>query len=100
MPAVGNVDCSEGEWNVSGNWDDMAEFIATAIDPQGPGLWLVELGAGRTVVASVIPSASGGIERLAPGDSVRIRFRQGRKTPRILGYSEVDRSGQPTKHQN
>jgi hypothetical protein len=77
------------------NWDETAEYVATAVDPRGIGLWLVELGAGRTVLASVHPSAGGGIERLAPGDCVRIRFRSGTKTPRIPGYSDVDRAGNP-----
>jgi hypothetical protein len=77
-----------------------AEFVAKALDPRGSGLWLVELGAGRTVVASFLPSACNGLEKLAPGEFVRIRFRTGRKTPRILGYSDVDRSGHPTGHQS
>jgi len=74
-----------------GNWDETAEYVATAVDPRGIGLWLVELGAGRTLVASFLPSAK--LVRLAPGDHVRIRFRAGTKTPRILGYSDVDRAG-------
>lgn len=78
---------------MASDWNGKAEFIATAIDPRGIGLWLVELGAGRTVVASFLPGASRELERLAPGELVRIRFRSRNKTPRILGYSDVDRSG-------
>lgn len=78
---------------MTGNWDSQTEFIATAIDPRGRGLWLVELGSGRTLVASFLPSSRNNLERLAPGDLVRIRFRAENKTPRIPGYSDVDRSG-------
>ncbi len=78
---------------MAGNWDSQAEYIATAIDPRGRGLWLVELGSGRTLVASFLPSSRDNLKRLAPGDLVRIRFRSQNKTPRILGYSDVDRSG-------
>lgn len=77
---------------MTGNWDSQAEFIATAIDPRGRGLWLVQLGSGRTLVASFLPSSRKNLERLAPGDLVRIRFRSDNKTPRILGYLDVDPS--------
>ncbi len=76
------------------DWEKQAEFIATVIDICGPGLWTVELGAGRRLVASV----TGPVGDLAPGDVVRIKFRIGNKTPRIVGYSEVDRQGLPTRH--
>lgn len=72
-----------------------AEFVAEVIDIRAPWQWLVELGAGRQVLASVLPSMQMEMERLAPGDFVRIRFRSGRKLPRIVGYSDVDRSGRP-----
>lgn len=85
---------------MSSNWNEQAEFIATARDPKGPGLWLVELGAGRTVIASISPAAVHDLSSLAPGDSVRIKFRMGNKTPRIIGYSEIDRSGHATGHQH
>ena len=74
-------------------WDQQAEFVARAVDVVGPGLWLVELGAGRQIKASIAPCWRVAFERLAPGDYVRIRFRTGTKTPRILGFSLVDRDG-------
>ncbi len=70
-----------------------AEFVAEVIDIRGLSQWLVQLGAGRQILASVLPSMQVELERLAPGDFVRIRFRSGRKLPRIVGYSDVDRSG-------
>ncbi len=72
-----------------------AEFVAEVIDIRGPSQWLVQLGAGRQVLASILPSMQAELERLAPGDFVRIRFRSGRKLPRIVGFSDVDRSGRP-----
>jgi hypothetical protein len=72
-----------------------AEYIAEVIDIQGPWRWLVRLGVGRQFVATVLPSAQGRMERLAPGDFVLIRFRSAKRTPRIVGYSDVDRSGRP-----
>ncbi len=74
-------------------WNQQAEFIAHAVDVVGPGMWIVERGAGRQVEASIAPSLRGVLERLAPGDFVRIRFRAGTKTPRIIGFSPVDREG-------
>lgn len=78
---------------MASNWDGKAEYIAKAIDPCGIGLWLVEIGAGRTLVASFLPGITRDMQSLSPGDYVRIRFRSGTKTPRILGYSGVDREG-------
>lgn len=77
-------------------WDNQSEFIATVIDPCASNRWIVELGAGRQLVASISGAFEGDDSRLAPGDFVRIRFRSGRKTPRIVGYSAVDRQGKPT----
>ena len=82
---------------MANDWNNQAEFIATVVDARGQDLWLVELGAGKQVVAS-ISRAKWGMLDLVPGDVVRIKFRIGNKTPRIVGYSEVDRSGQPTTH--
>ncbi|MBI1310939.1 hypothetical protein GC176_06485 [bacterium] len=72
-----------------------AEFVAEVIDIRGSWRWLVQLGAGRQLVASILPSLQTKMERLAPGDFVRIRFRSGNKSPRIVGYSSIDRSGRP-----
>lgn len=80
---------------MASNRDETAEYIATAVDPRGIGLWLVELGAGRKLVASFLPNSGDDLRRLAPGDHVRIRFRSGTKTPRIPGYSNIDRAGNP-----
>lgn len=68
---------------MASNRDETAEYIATAVDPRSIGLWLVELEAGRMLVVSFLPSAN--VERLAPGDQIRIRFRSGTKTPESLG---------------
>ena len=72
-----------------------AEYVAKVVDARGPWLWLVELGAERQLVASVLPSLQLEMSRLAPGDFVRIRFRTGSKSPRIVGYSDEDRAGHP-----
>lgn len=78
------------------NWQNQAEFIATVVDARGEFQWLVELGAGRQVVASIAPSLRVELQALAPGDFVRLKFRIANKSPRILGYSDMDRSGGPT----
>lgn len=80
---------------MTNHWDKQAELIATVVDLRGPFLWLVELGAGRQVVASIPSSLRIELENLSPGDSVRIKLRVGNKTPRIIGYSDVDRAGRP-----
>jgi hypothetical protein len=83
---------------MTNDWDQQAEFVATVVDACGRYLWLVELGAGRQVVASIASSMRVAMQDLAPGEIVRIKSRLGKKTPRIVGYSDVDRSGRPTPH--
>ncbi len=80
------------------HWKNQAEFITKVVDPSGPAQWIVELGMGPQIVASTPGDSEPGLARLAPGDYVRIKFRVGRKTPRITGDSSVDRDGQPTPH--
>jgi hypothetical protein len=73
------------------DWNRQAEYMATVIDFHRPFQWTVQIGAARRTVATLTSAQWCKMPELAPGDRVLVKFRAGRKLPRIVGFAE-DRS--------
>jgi hypothetical protein len=74
-----------------GAWKDQAEFVGTVIDAYRPFQWLVQIGACKPIRVSLTYAQWDKMPDIAPGDKVRIKFRAGRKLPRIIGYADPRR---------